>query len=215
MSRLRTYLVAITFVVAAIILVTGLAAGLIVRRGVSARDRPTGLEVTVARAMRRLAVPKAARSLRNPIAPSDEVLREGREHFADHCAICHANNGSGQTAIGQHLFPRAPDMRLPRTQRLTDGELYSIIRNGVRLTGMPAWGDEHGGNDSDSWKLVHFIRHLPAISDVEIQEMEKLNPRSPAENEELLREQQFLRGGHPTNQPPQTRSASPHNGDNQ
>ena len=213
MNRLKPYVVAFAFVAAAIVLVAGLAAGMIVRRGVSARDRPTGLEVAAARMMRRLSASQATRSLRNPIPLSDEVLTEGREHFADHCAICHANNGSGQTVIGQHLFPRAPDMRLPRTQRLTDGELYSIIRNGVRLTGMPAWGDEHGRKDSDSWKLVHFIRHLPAISDVEIQEMEKLNPRGPAENDELLREQEFLRGGHSTDGPPQTKFASPHNGD--
>ena len=73
----------------------------------------------------------------NPVSFSDAVWVESRAHFADHCAGCHANDGSGNTEVGRNLYPRAPDMRLAETQRLTDGELYWIIENGVRLTGMP------------------------------------------------------------------------------
>jgi mono/diheme cytochrome c family protein len=79
-----------------------------------------------------------------------QVLAEARAHFADHCAICHSNNGSGNTQIGQNLYPKAPDMRLPQTQNLSDGEIYYTIHNGIRLTGMPAWGTEV--KDDDSWK---------------------------------------------------------------
>ena len=61
------------------------------------------------------------------------------------------------------MFPRAPDMRLPDTQNQTDGEIYWIIENGIRLTGMPAWGPG-GDNDADTWKLVHFIRHLNELT---------------------------------------------------
>ena len=63
-------------------------------------------------------------------------------------------------------------MRGTDTQRLTDGEIFYIIKNGVRLTGMPAWGDEH--DDADNWKLVHFIRHLPNITPGEIEEMQQM-----------------------------------------
>ena len=94
----------------------------------------------MARTARRWAVPAAARKAPNPIAFSPEVWAEARAHFADHCASCHGNDGRGATELGRNLFPRAPDMRLPDTQNLTDGELYWIIENGVRLTGMPAWG---------------------------------------------------------------------------
>jgi len=66
------------------------------------------------------------------------LIAEAKAHFADHCAICHANNGSGNTEIGRNLYPKAPDMRLPQTLNLTDGELYYTIHNGIRLTGMPA-----------------------------------------------------------------------------
>jgi len=60
------------------------------------------------------------------------------------------------------------------------------------LTGMPAWGAADPHADEDSWKLVHFIRHLPALTPAEIAEMEALNPRSPSELEEERQDQQFL-----------------------
>ena len=95
--------------------------------------------------------------------------------------------------MGRNFFPRTPDMRAAATQQLSDGELYYIIHNGVRWTGMPAWGD--AGNDSDSWKLVLFIRHLPQLTPAELQDMERFNPMSMAEQEEQKEEEDFLNGG--------------------
>jgi mono/diheme cytochrome c family protein len=171
-----------------------------VRRGFSARDQPSKLETYVARTARKFAVPSKARSEKNPFASSPEVMAEARAHFADHCAICHANNGGGNTEIGQNLYPKAPDMRLPQTQNLTDGELYYTIHNGIRLTGMPAWGTEV--KDEDSWKLVLFIRHLPRLTPAEEREMEALNPKGPGEKQEEQEEEQFLNEGQPSNQQP-------------
>jgi mono/diheme cytochrome c family protein len=183
-------------VFAAVVFVVGEAVTA-VRRGFSARDQPSALETYVARTARQLAVPSKARSERNPFPPSPEVIAEARAHFADHCAICHANNGSGNTQIGRNLYPKAPDMRLPPTQNLTDGELYYTIHNGVRLTGMPAWGTEE--KDEASWKLVHFIRHLSQLTPAEEREMEALNPKGPGEKQEELQEEQFLNEGQPGN----------------
>jgi mono/diheme cytochrome c family protein len=89
----------------------------------------------------------------NPDEQTSEVLP-----FADHCAGCHANNGSGDTTIGRNLYPKSPD--------------------------MPAWGDgDADHNDAQdshgTWALVHFIRHLPSITDDELAEMRSLNPTSP------------------------------------
>ena len=75
---------------------------------------------------------------------------------------------------------------------MSDGELYYIIHNGVRFTGMPGFGTD--GNDEDSWKLVHFVRHLPNITDEELARMKEWNPKSPADlqvEEEIRR---FLEG---------------------
>jgi mono/diheme cytochrome c family protein len=166
----------------------------LIHHGVSARDQPTAIEALVARRLRHLAVPRSARQAQNPVLATPDVLAEAHAHFADHCASCHGNDGSGQTEIGQHLYPKAPDMRQTDTQSLSDGELFYIIHNGVRLTGMPAWGDDSPAEDQESWKLVHFIRHLPEISHEELTEMKKLNPKSPQEMEEEEEEQQFLQG---------------------
>ena len=162
--------------------------------GLSARDQPSAIESVIARRMRAFSSPSRVRQMPNPVPFTAEVLAEGRAHFADHCASCHANDGSGQTEIGQHLYPKAPDMRLPDTQELTDGELFSIIHNGVRLTGMPAWGNTDEKADEDSWKLVHFIRRLKNLTPEDIKEMEGMNPKSPAEIEEERADRQFLAG---------------------
>jgi len=166
-----------------------------VRKGLSARETPTAAEIYAARKLRHWTTPVAARSLRNPVPADAEMLRHGMEHWADHCAVCHANDGSGKTIIGTNLYPKAPDMRNKETQALTDGELYYIIRNGVRMTGMPAWGKpEDGAHDHETWMLVLFIRHLPNLTTEELQAMAKLNPKSPSELAEEKEEEQFLSG---------------------
>lgn len=165
-----------------------------INRGFSAREQPSAAEAVAAQMMRRMAVPRRVKSLANPVYPSDEVFADARAHFADHCATCHANDGSGNTTIGRNLYPKAPDMRLDATQSLTDGELYAIIQDGIRLTGMPAWGKEGDENDEDSWKLVHLIRHFKDLTPEHLKEMQRLNPKSPDEFDEERREQEFLSG---------------------
>lgn len=171
-----------------------IAAVTLVRRGFSARDNPSAVEKLLASRARSLAVPSRAKALINPVSNTPENLAEAEAHWADHCAVCHSNNGSGDSVIGRNLYPKAPDMRLPDTQNLTDGELYYTIENGIRLTGMPAWGGG-GENDEASWKLVLFIRRLPQLTVGEEQEMEKMNPKSPEERAEEEEEQNFLNGG--------------------
>jgi mono/diheme cytochrome c family protein len=185
--------------------VGGIVAYAIVRRGLGTRTAPTRAEEVIALSMRRLATPGAVRNRPNPVPRSPAVLKDGLEHFADHCAVCHANNGSGDTPIGRSLYPRAPDMRSERTQRLTDGELFGIIENGVRLTGMPAWGTGTPDGERASWALVHFIRHLPSLSAEEIARMEALNPRSAEEWREEEAARRFLAGeDQPEAAPPDT-----------
>lgn len=161
--------------------------------GFSSRAEPSVIEEWTARAARGLAVPGNAKRLKNPVPYSDQALEDARAHWADHCSFCHSNDGSGTSEVGRNLYPKAPDMRAARTQALSDGELYYTIKNGVRLTGMPAWG-EAGDQDEDSWKLVYFIRHLPKMTPQEMEDMKKLNPQSPMEMKEDKAEQQFLEG---------------------
>lgn len=192
-----------------LVVILGVAAAFaasILHNGLSARARPSALETFIARNIRHIAIPSNARAMTNPIADSPEVQREARLHFADHCAICHGNDGSGDTPIGRGLYPKPPDLRQENTQKLSDGELFWIIENGVRLTGMPAFGGE-AGHDSgeDSWKLVRFIRHLPKLTAEERLEMERYNPKGPEDREEEKEEQDFLNGA-----PEQPKAETPH-----
>ena len=164
--------------------------------GFSARAEPSSVEAFAARQARSMAMSAAgAKQISKPVANSPEVLAEARAHWADHCATCHANNGSGNTEMGKHMYPPAPDMRQAETQDLTDGELFYIIQNGIRLSGMPSWGSGTSQDEQDSWKLVRFIRHLPKLTAEEEQEMEELNPKSPEELKEEQEEREFLNGG--------------------
>jgi mono/diheme cytochrome c family protein len=121
-------------------------------------------------------------------------MADGMAHYADHCAVCHANDGSGDTEMGRGLYPKPPDMRRDPTQRLSDGELFYIIENGVRFTGMPGWGTGTAEDEQASWRLVRFIRHLPRLTAAEEERMKRLNPKSPDEWREEEEIQRFLGG---------------------
>jgi len=178
------------------VFVLGLLTGAyIVITGVSARPQPSALETRTSHVLRSLAIRARVRGLSNPVPASVDVINEGMEHFADHCAVCHGNDGSGNTEMGRGLYPRAPDMRLPATQDLSDAELFYIIENGVRLTGMPGWSTGTKDGETSSWHLVHFIRHLPKLTADEIARMERLNPKSPQEVRQEIEEEKFLQGG--------------------
>lgn len=154
------------------------------KTGFSAKAEPHMLEKYVARSVRYLAIPLEHRNKANPLPMSPEVLQEGLDHFADHCATCHANDGSGQTPIGKNVYPKASDLRESATQTMSDGELFWVIHNGIRFTAMPAWGEGEPDQDIDSWKLVHFIRHLPELSQDELKRMKSLNPKTKRELEQ-------------------------------
>ena len=140
--------------------------------GFSARAEPSWIEARLARHARRIATPANAKETKNPFPVTDASLSEAREHFVEHCAMCHGIDGRGQTVIGRNLYPKVPPMTDADTQQLTDGELFYIISNGVRFTGMPAWGGED--SPESIWALVAFIRRLPKLSPEEIKQMQEM-----------------------------------------
>ena len=198
---MRSVLKAFLLLLGLAVVVSGIGFLYFINTGVSAKEQPGRIEEFLASRVRNMAIARRARSLTNPVKESAEVIADGRAHFADHCAVCHANDGSGQTAIGQGLWPKAPDMRQGRTQNLTDGELFWIIENGIRFTGMPAWSTDTEEGEQASWNLVHFIRRLPKLTPEEIKEMESLNPKSPAEVREEIEAEILKSGGKPSAKP--------------
>jgi mono/diheme cytochrome c family protein len=169
-------------VLAAVLVVAAMmaaGAAYVVSTGLRAQPEPGVMETRVARMARALAIPRADKARSNPVGTSAEDLKAGLEHFARYCAMCHDNDGSGRSAaIGRGLFPKPPDMRVAETQRLTDGEIFYIIENGIRFTGMPAFGTgkPDPAGEKLAWQLVLFIRHLPRLTPDEIDRMKSLNP---------------------------------------
>ncbi|MCA9470546.1 MAG: cytochrome c [Nitrospirales bacterium] len=160
----------------------------------SAKGKPSELEVTLARLARHWATPSQYRNASNPVQSGPDVLADALHHFADHCSTCHANDGSGKTAMGPNFYPPVPDLRDEVIQSMSDGELFYVIHFGVRFTGMPAWGDGNPDKDLDSWGLVHFIRRLPNITPDEIKTMKTYNPKTQAEREKEEAFDRFMAG---------------------
>src|SRR5205823_15009163 len=104
----------------------------LIRHGFRANEEPSAVKKFTARLVRNLSIPSSARKETNPWKPTPENLQEARDHFLARCAICHGADGSGVTQEGRNLYPKPPDLRAPRTQNLTDGEIHYIIQNGVR-----------------------------------------------------------------------------------
>ncbi len=151
-----------------LILVIGVIGGaLLIHRGFRATNRPWAIETALARRVRNYSIPGAARKEKNPLKPTPQNVRDGRDAFVAKCQTCHGHDGSGLTPVGQSLNPRVPDLRAASTQNLTDGEIHYIIENGVELTGMPAWSNPHQVEDGDGWKLVLFIRSLRPLTQQE------------------------------------------------
>lgn len=140
----------------------------VVRRGFRATAEPSHLEILVARRLRDFSIPSHSRNQQNPLQATAENLRQGRELFLGRCASCHGVDGAGLTPMGRNLYPRAPNLRSPETQNLSDGEIHYIIQNGVQLTGMPAWAGPDLQSDN-IWRLVIFIRNIRPLNTAEEQ----------------------------------------------
>ena len=116
--------------------------------GLGARAEPSHIEAMMSGYARDTAMPESARAIKNPVVLTPAIQQEAMAHFADHCAVCHANDGSGQSMFGKGMYPKPPDLR-GETQGMSDGEIFYVIENGIRMSGMPAFGGD--GTSDDSW----------------------------------------------------------------
>jgi Cytochrome C oxidase, cbb3-type, subunit III len=129
--------------------IVALGYGFVSSEGLSARKKPSSFEYAIANFALRASIPSEMKRLRDPLTPAPEMLDEAREHCKHHCEVCHGMDGAGKTTLAAGLSPEVPDLRAKHVQELTDGELFYIIKNGVRFTAMPGWdfADEH------TWRL--------------------------------------------------------------
>lgn len=84
----------------------------------------------------------------------------GHQVYTQKCEICHAYDGGGKSEIGSGQYPRPPDLRSSDVQKMSDGELFYHLKNGIRHTGMPAWTLP----DRKLWQLSAYLRNLPRVA---------------------------------------------------
>jgi len=128
----------------------------------TANKQPSKIETALANAAKDVVIPIEASSAKNPLPSNDEVTRQGEQVYLGSCAMCHGADGHAHTDLGRYMYPPAMDLTSPHVQHWSEADLYWIIQNGVRLTGMPAW--KNTLSEEDSWKLVRFIQNLPQWS---------------------------------------------------
>ena len=125
----------------------------------------------------------AARA-RNTIVPNDlddsNRVSRGAGQYAEMCSSCHLAPGMKRTEISRGLYPRAPELR--RKTDLTPAEQFWIVKHGVKMTGMAAWGVTH--EDELLWDVVAFVRKLPELTPEQYETLVKNAPK----HEELMRE---------------------------
>jgi mono/diheme cytochrome c family protein len=129
--------------------------------GCAAGKPPSEGETSLANAAKDVTIPLEAGKMKNPLPETAEVLSQGQEVFLGSCAQCHGPDARGDTTIGRNMTPPAMDLGSAHVQHWSDAELFWIVQNGVRLTGMPAW--KSSISENDTWKLAHFIHHLPRL----------------------------------------------------
>jgi cytochrome c553 len=153
---MRTVKIAAATVIALALIVVAISYGFLKSEGLSARRKPSKLEYVLANHALSISIPAAAKNAKNPMKADADALSEAGKDYSDHCAPCHARDGAGNTDIAKGLSPEVPDLRSAQIQNLSDGQLFYIIKNGVRFTGMPG---SYFQNER-IWRLVLLIRNF-------------------------------------------------------
>lgn len=153
------------WLIAAIVLVIVLAGVSLLISGfsLSALAEPGSAEIALANKAKRFLVGRASRhGVPDEPPKTESSLVEGDKRYGAECAMCHGMNGRALTETGRWMYPRAADLTSLEVQHYSDRELFWIVKNGVRLSGMPAFGKVE--SDEHIWDLVHYVRSLNATN---------------------------------------------------
>jgi mono/diheme cytochrome c family protein len=148
----------------------------------TAHKKPSHVETTLANVAKDIVIPIETENLKNPLRGGQPTVNQGRQLYEQSCAICHGTDGHGQTILGRAMYPPAMDLTSPHVQHWNDAEMFWIIQNGVRLTGMASWKGVISAEDT--WKLVIFLHHLPELDSMEAKRSK--NQKVQAKSQEQL-----------------------------
>jgi mono/diheme cytochrome c family protein len=155
-----------------------------------ARQKPGAIERTVANRIVVRWVRRNAGSTINSLAPTPANLVMGLHEYEEHCSVCHGADGSGHDRFDADFYPPVPDLT-QRARKRSDSELYFIISNGIRDTGMPAFGKNH--SPDDIWRTILWVRHLAKLTTKERSAIARAMQRQSEEHREIP--ERGVRGG--------------------
>lgn len=150
----------------------------------TAHRKPCKVETALVDMAKDVAIPIEAEATKDPLPASDQVVKQGQQVYSRSCALCHGANGHGRTQLGQAMYPPAMDLTSPHVQHWNDSELFWIIQNGVRLTGMPS--RESTLSPDGTWRLARFIHALPGIDAEAAAQAASQEPAAAPETSEEL-----------------------------
>jgi mono/diheme cytochrome c family protein len=132
----------------------------IMRFSLTALQQPGPAETRTANLAKRVVIRLASRrGIPAPPVDTRASIEAGGTHYGLECGICHGVDGRAQTPSGQWMYPRAADLTSQQVQSYSDQELFWIINNGIRFTGMPGFGKVE--TPDHIWGLVNYVRTLP------------------------------------------------------
>lgn len=164
------------------LLLVAIAAVVLIYSGIYnvAADNPDNkLERWVLHTVRERSIESQSKSVQAPALDDPAMIAEGAEHYDNMCVMCHLAPGLENTKMRQGLNPRPPN--LARRAHGDPGENFWIVKHGIKMTGMPAWGATH--DDQELWNIVAFLRRMPDLTPAEYQAMTNPAP-APAPMEE-------------------------------
>lgn len=128
-----------------------------------ALDEPGRAETYLATKAKHILVGRAARHIsRTQAVEISQSVMIGQMQFRARCGSCHGLDGRTPSDIGSAMYPRASDLGSAEVEAWSDAELFWIIQNGIRLTGMPGFGKSL--SDEEIWPLVDYLRSVQASS---------------------------------------------------
>ena len=149
----------------------------------SATRKPGEVERKLASYVTSAWIRRNADAQSNPFRPTPENLKAGEGDFDEHCSGCHGLTASGENRLEADFYP--PVAKLTGdTQKWSDGELYFIVANGIRLTGMPGFGKQH--DPKEIWGMILWVRHLAQLSPSEKVAIESRMRMTTEQHEKMM-----------------------------
>jgi mono/diheme cytochrome c family protein len=113
------------------------------------------------------AIKRRAKEVTDPVSKDPNAVALGLSHYRENCLPCHGAPGVDAAEFQEGMNPTPPEIDAPPVQQASDAELFWVIKNGIRMTGMPGFGVNH--KDEEIRHIVAFVRHVPQLTDADRQ----------------------------------------------